>query len=257
MNLLLQYNYFINILSNRVAKEILKDQFKESFKIAFGRITETGYDYFSNSKDWLGSDGATIFSTNTVVIGSLMQTVHETSNDNGLRAIKFAASKKMRIISAMITHRKTYKQTWFPLPVVIETNSIKCRSAEVNSEIFLVIPIVKDHKAEQLIWKVKKKSNKHRRVHKLESKLRYRGVLANDHINIDMDQDIEDIQLSIKTLSLTNLEILGDIFNKVKTPDLTNHVCKYSREKQNFNHERFHNLKDTLNQIPKLSCVRE
>jgi hypothetical protein len=40
------------------------------------------------------------------------ESLHETSNDNGVRLVNFATSKNLRVKSTMFPHRNIYKYTW-------------------------------------------------------------------------------------------------------------------------------------------------
>jgi hypothetical protein len=40
------------------------------------------------------------------------ESLHETSNDNGVRVVNFATSKNVVVKSAMFPHRKIHKHTW-------------------------------------------------------------------------------------------------------------------------------------------------
>jgi hypothetical protein len=41
-----------------------------------------------------------------------MQSLHESSNDNGVRIVNFASSKNLRVNSMMLPHRNIHKYTW-------------------------------------------------------------------------------------------------------------------------------------------------
>jgi hypothetical protein len=41
------------------------------------------------------------------------ESLHENSNDNGVRAVNFATSKHPRVKSKMFPHRNIYKRTYF------------------------------------------------------------------------------------------------------------------------------------------------
>jgi hypothetical protein len=40
------------------------------------------------------------------------ESLHEISNDNGVRAVTFATSKNLAVKSTMFPHRKIHKYTW-------------------------------------------------------------------------------------------------------------------------------------------------
>jgi hypothetical protein len=40
------------------------------------------------------------------------RSLHEISNDNGIRVVNFATSKKIRVKSRMFPHRNIHKYTW-------------------------------------------------------------------------------------------------------------------------------------------------
>jgi hypothetical protein len=40
------------------------------------------------------------------------ESLHELSNDNGVRVVNFATSKNLTVKSTMIPHRNIYKYTW-------------------------------------------------------------------------------------------------------------------------------------------------
>jgi hypothetical protein len=40
------------------------------------------------------------------------ESLHETSNDNGVRVVNFATSKNVAVKSTMFPHRKIHKYTW-------------------------------------------------------------------------------------------------------------------------------------------------
>jgi hypothetical protein len=40
------------------------------------------------------------------------ESLHEISNDNGVRIVNFATSKNLVVISTMLPHRKIHKHTW-------------------------------------------------------------------------------------------------------------------------------------------------
>jgi hypothetical protein len=53
----------------------------------------------------------------------LNESLHEISNDNGVRLVNFATSKNLRVKSTMFPHRKIPKYTWMS-PDVITYNQI-------------------------------------------------------------------------------------------------------------------------------------
>jgi endonuclease/exonuclease/phosphatase family metal-dependent hydrolase len=43
-----------------------------------------------------------------------IESLHEISNDNGVRLVNFATSKNLRVKSTMFPHRNIHKYTWMP-----------------------------------------------------------------------------------------------------------------------------------------------
>jgi endonuclease/exonuclease/phosphatase family metal-dependent hydrolase len=60
----------------------------------------------------LGDFNATVGKENTFKPTIVNKSLHEISNDNGVRLVKFATSKNLRVISTMFPHRNVHKYTW-------------------------------------------------------------------------------------------------------------------------------------------------
>jgi hypothetical protein len=88
------------------------------------------------------------------------ESLHEISNENGVRIVNFAISKNLRVKSTMFPHRNIYKYTWTSPDgkthdridhILVDrrrnSNVLDVRSfraAECESDLYLVIPKVRE-----------------------------------------------------------------------------------------------------------------
>jgi hypothetical protein len=86
------------------------DDEKDSFYEELGRVFDHFHRY--NMKILLGNFNEKIGRENIFkpTIGN--ESLHEISNDNGVRVVNFATSKNLVVKSIMFPHRKVHKYTW-------------------------------------------------------------------------------------------------------------------------------------------------
>jgi endonuclease/exonuclease/phosphatase family metal-dependent hydrolase len=84
----------------------VKDSFYEELELVFDKFPKYHMKILLGDSD-VQVGGEDIFKP---TIGN--ESLHEISNDNGVRAVKFAASKTPTVKSTMFPHRNIHKYTW-------------------------------------------------------------------------------------------------------------------------------------------------
>jgi hypothetical protein len=87
-----------------------KDDVKDSFCEELGRVFDQFPRY--DMKILLGDFNAKVGRENTFKPKIGNESLHEISNDNGVRIVNFATSKNLVVKSTMFPHRRIHRYTW-------------------------------------------------------------------------------------------------------------------------------------------------
>jgi hypothetical protein len=86
------------------------DDVKDSFYEELGRVFDQFPRYDMNIL--LGDFNAKVGRENTFKPTTRNESLHEISNDNGIRVVNFSTSKNLVVKSTMFPHLKIHKYTW-------------------------------------------------------------------------------------------------------------------------------------------------
>jgi hypothetical protein len=99
----------IIVLNMHVPCEDKGDDVKDSFYEELGRVFDQFPRY--SMKILLGDFNAKVDRENVFKLTIENKTLHENSNDNGIRAVNFATSKNLVVKSTMLPHRRIHKHS--------------------------------------------------------------------------------------------------------------------------------------------------
>jgi hypothetical protein len=86
--------------------DVVKDSFYEESERLFDRFPKY------HMKILLGDFNAKVGREDIFKLTIRNESLHEISNDNGVRLVNFATSKNLRVKSTMFPHRNIHKYTW-------------------------------------------------------------------------------------------------------------------------------------------------
>jgi hypothetical protein len=100
----------IVVLNVHVPTEDKTDYVKDSFYEEFERVFDKFPKYYM--KILLGNFNSKVGKEDIFKLTIGNESLHEISNDNGVRVVTFATSKNLTVKSAMLQHLKIHKYTW-------------------------------------------------------------------------------------------------------------------------------------------------
>jgi exonuclease III len=101
--------YYIIVLNVNVPTEDKTDEVKDSFYEEFERVFDKLPKY--HMKILLGDFSAKVGREDISKPKVQNESLHEISNDNGIKVVNFASSKNLRVKSKMFPHRNIRKYT--------------------------------------------------------------------------------------------------------------------------------------------------
>jgi hypothetical protein len=102
--------YHIIVLNVHAPTEDKTDDVKDSFYMELERVFDIFPKY--HMKILLGDFSAKVGRKDIFKLTIGNETLHEISNDNGVRIVNFATSKNLRVKSMMFPHHNIHKYTW-------------------------------------------------------------------------------------------------------------------------------------------------